>query len=102
MDFPALEKWIHKMGFETESENATTLKLLKADASGNLTHPPFFVQLCDHWVLLSMLPDLGDVEGRGNDFGVRLLAKSRDMRLAKFAFDSSSAVVLCAELPTES
>jgi hypothetical protein len=45
---------------------------------------------------------LGPGSFRPDDLSRRLLAANRDMRLAKFALDKEGAVVLCAELPTES
>jgi hypothetical protein len=64
--------------------------------------PPFFVQLSSNWVMLSMLPMLGRNAYRPEDLSRRLLSANREMRLAKFALDKNGAVVLCAELPTES
>src|ERR1700679_715469 len=82
-----------------------TLRIQPRDAEGaprSTALPPFFVQLSENWVLLSMLPMLGRGAYRAGDLGRRLLAANRDMRLAKFALDKNGAVVLCAELPTES
>src|ERR1700761_7238080 len=98
MELSTLERWIVRAGFETKSVNATTVRVLHGD--GDL--PAFFVQLSEHWVLLSMLP----LENAGSlvrgDFRRRLLEATREMRVAKFAVDADDAVVLCAELPTES
>jgi hypothetical protein len=66
------------------------------------TLPPFYAQLTENWVLLSMLPMLDRTAFAGDDLGRRLLAANRAMRLAKYAVDKDGAVVLCAELPTES
>jgi Tir chaperone protein (CesT) family len=64
--------------------------------------PPFYVQLGANWVMLSILPIIGPGEWQPDDLYLRLLAENRSMRLAKFALDDGGAVVLCAELPTES
>ena len=97
MDLSTLERWIERAGFSATGENASTLRVLHGDDA----LPPFFVQLSEHWVLLSMLPLLAGAS-RPDDLGQRLLAANREMRVAKFALDSAGAVVLCAELPTES
>jgi hypothetical protein len=97
MDLSTLERWIERAGFSAQGENASTLRVLH----GEEALPPFFVQLSEHWVLLSMLPLLAGAT-RPDDLGQRLLAANREMRVAKFALDSAGAVVLCAELPTES
>lgn len=97
-DAATIQRWLEKMGFGVATEGGTTLKI----ASSKSPHAPFFVQCEANWVLLSMLP-LGDPsKPRPPDLGIRLLAANREMRLAKFALDAEGAVVLCAELPTES
>jgi hypothetical protein len=98
MDLSTLERWIGRAGFRVKAENATTVQVLHGDA--NL--PPFFVQLSEHWVLLSMLPLRGADSIHAGDLGRRLLEANREMRVAKFAIDEGGTVVLCAELPTES
>ncbi len=98
MDLPTLERWIVRAGYAVEAENATTVRLLHGDAA----LPPFFVQLSEHWVLLSMLPLSSAGELGVDQLGRRLLEANREMRVAKFAIDAEGAVVLCAELPTES
>lgn len=101
IDVPTLRSWIEALGYEVATESATTLRI-QPGAGGAPPLPPFFVQLSENWVLLSMLPMLGRSAYRAADLGRRLLAANREMRLAKFALDGSGAVVLCAELPTES
>ena len=109
IDAPTLRSWIEALGYEATPEGPSTLRIrprpadgAPASAPGSEAHPPFFVQLSDNWVLLSMLPMLGPDAYRPENLGRRLLAANRDMRLAKFALDKEGAVVLCAELPTES
>jgi hypothetical protein len=98
MELSTLERWIVRAGFEAKSVNATTVRVLHGD--GDL--PAFFVQLSEHWVLLSMLPLRGAESIHSGDLGRRLLEANREMRVAKFAIDDGGTVVLCAELPTES
>jgi HAMP domain-containing protein len=101
-DLPTLEGWIAKLGFATAAVDATTLRIRPPAAAGAEPLPPFIVQWTPNWVVLSILPILAPGEYRAEDLGRRLLAANRDMRLAKFALDENRAVVLCAELPTES
>ena len=101
-DLPTLESWITKLGFEASTVDATTLRIRPPRSPEGDELPPFFVQWTPNWVVLSILPFLAPGECRGEDLGRRLLAANRDMRLAKFALDQNHAVVLCAELPTES
>jgi hypothetical protein len=68
---------------------------------GLATLPPFFVQLSETWVVLSMLDVLGENTTLLEELPRRLLEANRDMRLAKFALDEADRVLLCAELPTE-
>lgn len=100
IDLPTLESWIAKLGFQTVAVDASTLRIRPGAGGDDL--PPFFVQWTQNWVVLSILPILTAGEYRGEDLGRRLLMANRDMRLAKFALDRNHAVVLCAELPTES
>ncbi len=121
IDVPTLRGWIEALGYEATPEGATTLRIRPPAAPADDGAPPgrsralpqtpgaapdplppFFVQLSENWVLLSMLPMLGRGAYRAGDLGRRLLAANREMRLAKFALDKNGAVVLCAELPTES
>src|SRR5207245_672167 len=99
MDLATIERWLDQSGFEVAQENATTLRITHKKKG---EHPPFFVQHTDNWLLLSMLPLTTPDEAMPDDLGLRLLAANREMRLAKFALDAEGAVVLCAELPTES
>jgi hypothetical protein len=106
IDVPTLRSWIEALGYEATPEGPATLRIHPRAAEGSSPRssalPPFFVQLSENWVLLSVLPMLGRGAYRAGDLGRRLLAANREMRLAKFALDKNGAVVLCAELPTES
>lgn len=99
-DLPTLESWIAKIGFTTKTIDASTLRIEPPAGSDAL--PPFFVQWTPNWVVLSILPVIQHGEYRAEDLARRLLAANREMRLAKFALDASRAIVLSAELPTES
>ncbi len=104
MDVPTLQSWLAALGYHATLEGTATLRLQRrnAPAGGGVELPPFYLQLSENWVLLSMLPMLGRGAYHAEDLSRRLLAANREMRLAKFALDRSGAVVLCAELPTES
>ena len=105
IDLPTLRSWIEALGYEVTPEGARALRLSPREAEGSpepVKLPPFFAELSENWLLLSMLPMLGRGAYRSDDLSRRLLAQNREMRLAKFALDKAGAVVLCAELPTES
>ncbi len=108
MDVPTLQSWIAALGYDATLEGAATLRIQpRAVTAGGPDPaeeplPPFYIQVSENWVLLSMLPMLGRGAYHAEDLGRRLLAANREMRLAKFALDRNGAVVLCAELPTES
>ena len=108
IDVTILRGWVEALGYDATSEGATTLRIRprpgahEGEAPSSAPLPPFFLQLSENWVLLSMLPMLARGAYRPEDLGRRLLAANREMRLAKFALDKNGAVVLCAELPTES
>jgi Tir chaperone protein (CesT) family len=118
MDVPTLQGWIEALGYTATPDGAATLRIQPRESTpsrdggkpsghasghdGGELLPPFYVQLSENWVLLSMLPMLGRGAYHAEDLGRRLLAANREMRLAKFALDKNGAVVLCAELPTES
>jgi hypothetical protein len=101
IDVATLQAWVEKLGYDTVAEGPTTLRLVPRSPP-TPPQPPFFMQVSDNWVLLSMLPMLAHGAYRAEDLGRRLLMANRDMRLAKFALDREGSVVLCAELPTES
>jgi hypothetical protein len=106
IDVPTLRSWIEALGYEAKAEGAASLRIRPRDGGdgspGSSSLPPFFAEVSENWLLLSMLPMMGRGAYRAEDLGRRLLAANREMRLAKFAFDKEGAVVLCAELPTES
>lgn len=100
IDLPTLESWITKLGYQVSAVDPTTLQIRPEKGGDDV--PPFFVQWTPNWVVLSILPVLAWSDYRGEDLARRLLMANREMRLAKFALDTSRAVVLSAELPTES
>jgi hypothetical protein len=103
IDLPTLRSWIHQAGHPTTLEDDRTLRIHPAEGSPEtLTLPPFFAQLGEDWLLLSMRPLLAPGAPRPEGLSRRLLAQNREMRLAKLALDQDGTVVLCAELPTES
>ncbi len=103
IDVPTLRSWIEAIGYEVAPEGPATLRLrAPAGEDAGAPLPPFFAKLSDEWLLLSMLPVISRAAYRAADLGRPLLAANREMRLAKFALDANGAVVLCAELPTES
>src|SRR5262245_59449044 len=97
MDVKQVARWVEDLGFETKSENATTLRLIRADYADL---PPFFIQCTENWILLSILPVLPS--GYPEGLFRRMLRVNREMRVAKFALGKEQEVILCAELPTES
>lgn len=101
IDVATLQAWVDKVGYDTEAEGPSTLRLVPRSPP-SYPEPPFFMQVSDNWVLLSMLPMLAHGAYNAEDLGRRLLMANREMRLAKFALGPEGAVVLCAELPTES
>lgn len=101
MDVPTLEGWLDKLGFDAVPDGPTTLRLRSRDPADDAL-PPFFAQCTENWLLLSMLPMIDPGKFRPEGLGRRLLAANREMRVVKYALDKDGAVVLCAELPTES
>jgi hypothetical protein len=104
IDARTLRSWIEAADCEATPEDGGVLRIRPRDAEDAKDQelPPFYAQLSDNWVLLSMLPMLKPREYGADDLARRLLAANRVMRLAKYARDKEGAVVLCAELPTES
>jgi hypothetical protein len=101
VELATLRQWLEKLGWKILSEDEGTLKLARKD-SGDAKPAPFFVQLGENWVLLSILPVFRHDELVPEDLARALLAANRDMKVAKFALGEDDEVVLCAELPTES
>jgi hypothetical protein len=104
IDVPTMQGWLIKLGFEAVlHERPKTLQIRqRPDDQRTPALPPFFVQCTEHWVLLSMLPMFVGSGPRPEELYHRLISANRDMRIAKFAIDKNSNVVLCVELPTES
>lgn len=98
-DLATLESWLAKLDLDVErdAENVFRVK-----ARGDRAHAPFYVQWAENWVLLSILPLLTKNDFWPQDLTHRLLVANREMRVAKYALDAEGALVLCAELPTES
>jgi len=108
IDVPTLQSWLEKLGFTVTSDAPGTLRLRQREGTGGEGSrgapplPPFYAQCSEHWVLLSLLPMLDPDEYIPDGLHRLLLAMNREMRVVKFALDRRGAVVLCAELPTES
>ena len=98
-DVATVQGWLDKIGFDVTTEESGMLRIVHRRARD---HAPFYVQCAENWVMLSMLPLAPADAWKKADLGLRLLAANREMRVAKFALDGEGAVVLCAELPTES
>ena len=99
-DLPTLERWITQLGYRPAAIAASTLRLHPPPDLEPL--PPFYLEWSPNWVVLSLQPVIAPGEYRAEDLARRLLAANHEMRLAKFALDERRAVVLTAELPTES
>ncbi len=98
-----LRTWIEKLGYTASPHDGSTSTLRLAPRDAELADlPPFFLQVSEHWVLLSILPLFGPEAHLPDDIAQRLLAMNRDMRTAKLALGEDDEFVLCAELPTES
>jgi hypothetical protein len=107
IDVPTLQSWLEKLGFDVTPDDATTLRIrwVVHEGGADLEDaglPSFYVQCTENWVLLSILPLTEPGRFQRGELARRLLTFNREMRLAKFALDKAGAVVLCAELPTES
>jgi hypothetical protein len=101
MDAATLERWIQKIGFDTEPEGDGAVRLVPRNGA-HPDLPPFFLQHSENWIMLSVLPVFPSNALLPEDLNRRLLSVNRDMRIAKFALGADDEVVLCAELPTES
>jgi hypothetical protein len=98
LDVATLRQWVGRLGFEATNEGGSTLRLWPR-GPGSDDVPPFFAQCTPNWLVLSILPVLPPERPIPRR---RLLERSREMRVAKFALGEGDLVVLCAELPTES
>lgn len=101
LDAKTLKVWLDKLGYDVapEGDEALRIRAREGDSEGI---PPFFVQLSENWVVLSILPMPRPPVFDREDLHRRLLLMNREMLVAKFALDKEGAVVLSAELPTES
>ena len=99
MDFPTLERWIGRVraGFAVQAMNADRREGSRRRRAAALLRPA-------QRALGAALDAAAAraASSRADDLGRRLLAANREMRVAKFALGADGAVVLCAELPTES
>lgn len=100
IDVEKVQGWVEKMGYGATVSSPGTLRITPPEGEAEL--PPFFIQISENWILLSILPALGPPEELTDELPRQLLFANRDMRIAKFALGKSNDVVLCAELPTES
>jgi hypothetical protein len=96
-----LRQWLDKLGWRVLSEDHGALRVIRRDAKDD-DAPPFYVQLGENWLLLSILPVFRHDELVPDNVAPALLAANRDMKVAKFALGEDDEFVLCAELPTES
>jgi Tir chaperone protein (CesT) family len=99
IDDAKLQGWFEELGYDTVLEAPSMLRLTPREGA---PLPAFFAQCTENWVLLSILGLLDAGALRPKGLNRRLLAANRELRVAKFALDEHEAVVLCAELPTES
>lgn len=101
LDAKTLKVWLDKLGYDVAPEGDDALRIRARDRDAAAI-PPFYVQLSDNWVVLSILPMPQPAVFDREDLHRRLLLMNREMLVAKFALDKEGAVVLAAELPTES
>ncbi len=103
MDAQTVKGWIEKRGWGVTLKDPQTLVARwSASFATKKALPPLYVQVSEHWVVLSVLPV--DVSPAYSLVGTSraLLSLNRKIPVAKFAYGESDEVVLCAELPTES
>jgi hypothetical protein len=100
IDVEKVQGWIEQMGYGSTVSSPSVLRLQPPATDADL--PPFYIQISENWILLSILPALGPPEELTEELPRQLLFANRDMRIAKFALGKSNDVILCAELPTES
>lgn len=98
VDGATLEAWFTRMGWRVDRKDDTTLRVTPPGDSP----PAFYARCAESWVLLAIVPVIARGGPRPPDLSRRLLAVTRDMRLAKLAYDEDGDVLLSAELPTES
>ncbi len=102
MDLQTLSGWLERLDYEMKPEGQRTLRVRPRRPESGEGLPPYFIQLGEHWVMLSILPVLSSRNKPSPELPRRLLLLNRDMRIAKFALGEGGEVVLAAELPTES
>lgn len=103
MDARTIKGWIEKRGWTVTAGEQGSLRVRwAAGFADKRPLPPLYVQIADHWVVLSVLPV--DIAPAYALVGLphALLSFNRKIPLAKFALGDADEVVLCAELPTES
>lgn len=93
--------WIEGLDYLVDAREPALLCIKPPGKLGDRL-PPFYVQLSENWLLLSMLPFFPPDTPLSRRAMMNLLVATRDMRTAKFAMGEGGEVVLCAELPTES
>jgi len=103
-DSRAIAGYIASIGWSVKRGKASGALLVAPpdDVEGPDRLPPFRVEVGEHWVELILGPVFGSTQAKPPDLALRLLTVNRDLRIAKFALDERSQVVLCAELPVES
>jgi hypothetical protein len=99
-DVEKVRSWVEQLGYGATETDPLTLRIQPATEDDDL--PPFYVQISENWLLLSILPALSATDALVDELPRQLLFANRDMRIAKFALGKSNDVILCAELPTES
>jgi len=101
MEMATVHRWIEGLDYVVDAHEPTLLCIKPPGKLGDKL-PPFYVQLSENWLLLSMLPFFPPDSPLSRRTMMSLLVATRDMRTAKFAMGQDGEVVLCAELPTES
>lgn len=101
VDLRTIQGWVERLGYEVEEEAPRMLRITPP-AGRREGLPPFYVQLAEHWLMLSILPLFPTDRPIPGGTALGLLLLTRDMPIAKYAMGEEGEVVLCAELPTES
>jgi hypothetical protein len=102
MEIATIHGWLDRLDYEVKADGQRTLRVRPRRPESGEGLPPYFIQVGEHWVMLSILPVLSSRTTPSPELPRRLLLLNRDMRIAKFALGDGGEVVLCAELPTES
>jgi len=101
VELRTIRKWVERLGYEVVEEDPRMLRITPPEGRREGV-PPFYVQLAEHWLMLSILPIFPADRPLAGGTALGLLLLTRDMPIAKFATGEDGEVVLCAELPTES